>query len=529
MIILPRSKSNVTDAMLANQRLSSSPAIFISTTKIACSLPSAVEITTVSALEFRLAHSGSWEPFSTLPVNVPVGVIAYVASQLSMANPQCIVRYAERIRTQQDHAQEIRQHYSYKEFADRRGGFALMRFLYSRAWVGTERPSVLFDLATAWLLDKKGLLPGVTTLTSLIATIRERVAEHLWQRLSAVVPPEQRTDLEGLLARAGTSRISHLERLRRAPSRASAPVLLLLRPGEKVPVDGIVTERESAIDESMVTGESLPVSKQPGDEVIGGTVNGSGSLRFKATRVGSETALAQIVELVQTAQNSKAPAQRLADRAAEWLVLAAVSVGVLTFLIWFFVIGQAALFALTLAVTAIVIACPDALGLATPTAVAVGTGIGARNGILIKNATALEQASKIQAIMFDKTGTLTEGKPAVTNIVAFAAGKLAGLDKARLLQVAATAEADSEHPLASAIVEGARDRELALLPYSQFTAIAGGGSRRRSMAARCWSGRRDCWQSTGSRCSLPNRRNWPRCRWRGKRRCLWRWTSRQSA
>src|SRR5256714_2075432 len=251
--------------------------------------------------------------------------------------------------------------------------------------------------------------------------------------------------------------------------------LLLLRPGEKVPVDGIVTEGESAIDESMVTGESLPVSKQPGDEVIGGTVNGSGSLRFKATRVGSETALAQIVELVQTAQNSKAPAQRLADRAAEWLVLAAVSAGVLTFLVWFFVIGQTALFALTLAVTAIVIACPDALGLATPTAVAVGTGIGARNGILIKNATALEQTSKIQAIMFDKTGTLTEGKPAVTNVVAFATGKLAGLDESQLLQVAATAEADSEHPLASAIVEGAKERELPLLPYSQFKAIAGGG------------------------------------------------------
>lgn len=251
--------------------------------------------------------------------------------------------------------------------------------------------------------------------------------------------------------------------------------LLLLRPGEKVPVDGLVTEGESAIDESMVTGESLPVSKQTGDEVIGGTVNGSGSLRFKATKVGSDTALAQIVQLVQTAQNSKAPAQRLADRAAEWLVLAAVSAGVLTFLVWFFVIGQTALFALTLAVTAIVIACPDALGLATPTAVAVGTGIGARNGILIKNATALEQASKIQAIIFDKTGTLTEGKPSVTDVIVFGAGNVAGLDENKLLQVAATTETDSEHPLAGAILEGAKERQLAMLPYSQFKAIAGGG------------------------------------------------------
>jgi len=249
--------------------------------------------------------------------------------------------------------------------------------------------------------------------------------------------------------------------------------LLLLRPGEKVPVDGVVIEGESAIDESMVTGESLPVSKKPGDEVIGGTVNGSGSLRFTATKVGSEMALAQIVQLVQTAQNSKAPAQRLADRAAEWLVLAAVGAGVLTFLIWFFVVGQTVLFALTLAVTAVVIACPDALGLATPTAVAVGTGIGARNGILIKNATALEQTSRIQAIIFDKTGTLTEGKPAVTDIVVFAPGKAIGFDEARLLQVAAAAEADSEHPLAHTLVEEAR--QLGVLPYSQFKAIAGGG------------------------------------------------------
>src|SRR5260221_636755 len=170
-------------------------------------------------------------------------------------------------------------------------------------------------------------------------------------------------------------------------------------------------------------------------------------------------------------------AQRLADRAAEWLVLVAVGAGLLTFLIWFFVIGQTALFAVTLAVTVIVITCPDALGLATPTAVAVGTGIGARTGMLIKNATALEQTVNIRAIMFDKTGTLTEGKPAVTTIVAFAAGKLAGLDEARLLQVAATAEADSEHPLASAIVEGTKDRQLALLPYSQFKAVAGGGGQ----------------------------------------------------
>lgn len=255
--------------------------------------------------------------------------------------------------------------------------------------------------------------------------------------------------------------------------------LLLLRPGEKVPTDGVVIEGTSAVDESMVTGESLPVSKSEGDEIIGGTVNGSGSLRLRTTKVGSDTALAQIVQLVQTAQNSKAPAQRLADKAAEYLVIAAVSAGLLTFLIWFFVIHESALFALTLAVTAVVIACPDALGLATPTAVAVGTGIGARNGILIKNATALEQASRIQAIIFDKTGTLTEGKPSVTDLVVLASGTAQQFDETRLLQVAAAAETDSEHPLARTIVAEAAQRELAALPYDEFSSIAGGGIRAR--------------------------------------------------
>ncbi|HEX6797062.1 MAG TPA: copper-translocating P-type ATPase [Ktedonobacterales bacterium] len=253
---------------------------------------------------------------------------------------------------------------------------------------------------------------------------------------------------------------------------------LLLRPGDHVPVDGQVIEGTGAVDESMVTGESLPVIKGPGAEVIGGTINGSGSLRFVATKVGSDTALAQIVELVRTAQNSKAPAQRLADRAAEWLVLAAVTAGVVTFLVWFFVVGQTALFALTLAVTAIVIACPDALGLATPTAVAVGTGVGAQHGILIKNATALEQLSRTQAMIFDKTGTLTEGAPSVTDVEVFAAGGAQGIDDGReLLRLAAAVERDSEHPLARTIVSEAERQALDLQPASGFTAIAGRGVR----------------------------------------------------
>jgi P-type Cu2+ transporter len=251
--------------------------------------------------------------------------------------------------------------------------------------------------------------------------------------------------------------------------------LLLLRPGEKVPADALVTEGTSSIDESMVTGESVPVAKVPGDQVIGGTVNGSGSLRLRAAKVGADTALAQIVQLVQTAQNSKAPAQRLADQAAQYLVIAAVSAGLLTFLIWFLLIHETALFALTLAVTAVVIACPDALGLATPTAVAVGTGLGARHGILIKNATALEQASRIQAIVFDKTGTLTQGKPAVADVLVLTAGDASGLDSAHLLQLAAGAEINSEHPLAQTIVDEAHQRGLAIPTPRDFVAIAGGG------------------------------------------------------
>ncbi len=166
------------------------------------------------------------DTFLSDPVNVPTGVITYIASQLAIADPHCITRYAERVQTHQDHAQEIRQKYGYNEWSSPQGGFALMRFLYARAWVGNERPSVLFDLATAWLLDKKVLLPGVTTLTRLIASLRDRVAERLWQRVSTAAPPEQKHRLEGLLAPAGVSRITNLERLRRSPTRASAPVLV---------------------------------------------------------------------------------------------------------------------------------------------------------------------------------------------------------------------------------------------------------------------------------------------------------------
>jgi P-type Cu2+ transporter len=246
--------------------------------------------------------------------------------------------------------------------------------------------------------------------------------------------------------------------------------IVVLKPGDKVAVDGEVTEGETRIDEALVTGESAPVAKRPGDGVIAGSINRSGSVRFRATKVGADTTLAQIVSLVQHAQNSKAPGQRLADRAAQYLVILAVGSGVATFIAWYFFGGVTAITALTFAISAVVIACPDALGLATPTAVAVGTGVGAKYNILIKDAATLENVSGITAIVLDKTGTLTEGKPALTDIVVTDAS-----DEQELLRLVASAEQGSEHPLAEAIVAGARARGANLADATQFEAIAGHG------------------------------------------------------
>jgi len=247
--------------------------------------------------------------------------------------------------------------------------------------------------------------------------------------------------------------------------------IVVLRPGDKVPVDGVVLDGHSSIDESMVTGESLPVEKGPADEVIAGTINQGGSLRFRATKVGAETALAQIVKLVETAQNSKAPAQRLADRAAHYLVLIAVGSGLMTFLVWFFVLQEPLLLALTFAVTAVVIACPDALGLATPTAVMVATDMAAKRGILFKEAVSLELASRIQTIIFDKTGTLTEGRPRVTDVVG-----IRDFDEAGVLRLAAAAEARSGHPLAQAVLGEVKRRGVPNdLALEEFEDLAGRG------------------------------------------------------
>ncbi|MFN6483032.1 MULTISPECIES: heavy metal translocating P-type ATPase [unclassified Nostoc] len=248
--------------------------------------------------------------------------------------------------------------------------------------------------------------------------------------------------------------------------------VILVRPGEKIPVDGEVITGASTVNEAMVTGESLPVKKQPGDEVIGATINGAGAFQFRVTRVGNDTFLAQIVKLVQQAQGSKAPIQRLADQVTGWFVPAVIAVAIATFVIWFNFTGNLTLATMT-TVGVLIIACPCALGLATPTSVMVGTGKGAENGILIKGADSLELAHKIKTIVLDKTGTLTQGKPTVTDFVTV--NGTANANELQLLQLAATVERNSEHPLAEAVVKYAQSQEVNLIDAKNFVANAGSG------------------------------------------------------
>jgi len=278
------------------------------------------------------------------------------------------------------------------------------------------------------------------------------------QALFNLVPPQARVIINGKEELIQTSEVKLGD-------------IVILKPGDKVPVDGQIVEGETAIDESLVTGESLPVTKKKGDNVIGGSINTSGSVKFKATKIGEDTALSQIVKLVETAQNSKAPGQKIADKFAKYLVIVAVGGGFITFSVWFLLLGQPILFALTFAISTVVIACPDALGLATPTAVAVGTGLGAKHNILIKDAPTLEGVSKIQAIVLDKTGTLTEGKPKVTDVVA-----VNGFKENEILSFIGAAEAKSSHPLSKAVLEELAKRKIKLpTKVENFKNIAGHG------------------------------------------------------
>src|SRR6266849_2316090 len=246
---------------------------------------------------------------------------------------------------------------------------------------------------------------------------------------------------------------------------------LRVRPGEKVPVDGVLVERTSAVAESMVTGEAIPVEKTAGDRVIGGTVNGTGGFVMRAERVGRETLLAQIVQMVSEAQRSRAPIQRLADLVAAWFVPAVVLVAVVSAVVWALAGPEPrAAYAIVNAVAVLIIACPCALGLATPMSIMVGTGRGATVGVLIKNAEALEVLEQVDTLVVDKTGTLTEGKPRLTTVVA-----AAGQAEAEVLRLAASVERGSEHPLAAAMVAGAETRGLTLARVEHFQSLTGRG------------------------------------------------------
>ncbi len=253
---------------------------------------------------------------------------------------------------------------------------------------------------------------------------------------------------------------------------------VIVRPGERLPVDGIVIEGHSAVDESMLTGESLPVDKKPGDEVVGGTINKQGLLKFEATRVGAQTALAQIIRLVEEAQGSKAPIQRLADRVSAVFVPAVIAVATITFLAWLIVGGVGFTQSMIYLVAVLVIACPCALGLATPTAIMVGTGKGAEHGILFKNSEALERAHELRTIVLDKTGTITQGEPSLTDVLARSDERGTASEvftRASLLRLAASAERGSEHPLGEAIVQAAQSEGLTLSEPEAFEAVAGQG------------------------------------------------------
>ncbi|ELR96666.1 heavy metal translocating P-type ATPase [Gloeocapsa sp. PCC 73106] len=248
--------------------------------------------------------------------------------------------------------------------------------------------------------------------------------------------------------------------------------IILVRPGEKIPVDGEIVEGSSTIDEAMVTGESLPVKKRAGDEVIGATLNKTGSFKFRATRIGKDTFLAQIVKLVQQAQGSKAPIQKLADQVTGWFVPAVIAIAIATFILWFNLMGDVAISLIT-TVSVLIIACPCALGLATPTSIMVGTGKGAEHGILIKGAESLELAHRIQTIVLDKTGTITQGKPTVTDFITVQS--TANQNELNLLRLAGSVERNSEHPLAEAVVQYAQSMGVTLTDIQSFETVAGSG------------------------------------------------------
>ncbi|MCU0567026.1 MAG: heavy metal translocating P-type ATPase [Oculatellaceae cyanobacterium Prado106] len=358
---------------------------------------------------------------------------------------------------------------------------------FVKAWSAFNRHNATMDTlialgtAAAYLYSLAvTLFPGFWVAQGLATAVYYEVAAfvitlillgRLFEKRARGQTSDAIRKLIGLQAR--TARIIRQGKEQEVPISEVFPGdVVVVRPGEKIPVDGEIVSGASTLDESMVTGESLPVHKQAGDEVIGATLNKTGSFQFRATRVGKETFLAQIVKLVQQAQGSKAPIQRLADQVTGWFVPVVIAIALLTFLIWFNLMGNLTLAIITM-VEVLIIACPCALGLATPTSIMVGTGKGAENGILIKGAESLELAHKIQTLVLDKTGTLTQGKPTVTDFVTVQG--TANGNELKLIQLAASLEHLSEHPLAEAVVRYAQSQQVELVAVEEFGAIAGSG------------------------------------------------------
>src|SRR5205807_2350129 len=367
------------------------------------------------------------------------------------------------------------------------------RQFYRGAWTG-------FRHRTADMNTLIAVGTGAAFLYSLVATLAPGVftraglpADTYYEAVSAIIALILLGRLLEARAKGRTSaairrlaglraRTAHVMRDGRETELAVEAVvpgdLVIVKPGEKIPVDGVVTEGASAVDESMLTGEPLPVPKKIGDEVVGATVNTTGSVTFRALRVGKDSALGQIVQLVEDAQSTKAPIQRLADRVAGVFVPIVIALAIAAFVVWFDVGPEPAILFSTIAlVTVLIIACPCALGLATPTAILVGTGKAAESGILVRSGEALERLSRVRAVLLDKTGTITEGKPSVTHIVTAKRPDRTPIAPADVLEWAAAVEQRSEHPLAAAILRAAKDKQVDILPVEKFAIMEGRGAR----------------------------------------------------
>jgi len=321
----------------------------------------------------------------------------------------------------------------------------------------------LYSVAATFFIDAKDFYWEISTLTLVLLLghwIEMRAivgTSGALKELVKLIPPKA-----NLIKSDGSTDVIETSELK-------VNDMVLVKPGEKVPIDGIIIEGESSINESLITGESKPVAKKVGDQVIGGSLNVDGALTVKVAKVGEDTALSQIVELVKQAQSSKPKSQKLADRAAHWLTIIAITVGLLTFFVWNFWLGATFVFALTLAITVVVITCPHALGLAIPAVTTITTTLAARNGILVKDMNGLEQAKDVDWILFDKTGTLTKGEFRVIEVLGF------GKDEKEVLQIAGSLEAKSEHPIAMSIVQKAQSESRKILLVKDFRAIAGQG------------------------------------------------------